>query len=572
MKNIEIAKMFYEIADILEMQGVNWKPAAYRKAARALESLSEDIGEIYKSGKLEEIPGIGQALAGKIKEYIETGKIHKYEELKKTVPKGITKLMEIQGLGPKKVKTLYKKLGISSVKELEKAAKQHKISKIPLFKEKTEENILKGLELYKTGEGRTLLHLILPIAERITNDLKNLKEVDKIVAAGSLRRRKETVRDVDILAASKNPEKVMDFFTSMAIVKRVLAKGPTKSSVITREGMQVDLRVVEPEIFGSALLYFTGSKEHNIALRGLAIKKGYKLSEYGLFTKKGDKRIAGRTEEEVYKKLGMAYIEPELRENMGEVEAALNNKLPKLVELNDIKGDLHVHSKYSDGTNSILEIAKHCKSIGYQYVSISDHSKSERIAHGLNEEDLMKQIEEIKKVNKQVGGIRIFCGAEVDIRADGSLDYDDDVLKELDLVTAAVHSNFKMPREKMTRRISMALENPYVHILGHPTGRLLNKREPYDFDFDEILNVARKNNKILEINCIPDRMDPPPNLIKAVVDKGLKLALCTDAHKLNQITFVKEGVYLARRGWCKKSDIVNTYDLQKFLRSVVHKK
>ncbi len=572
MKNIEIAKMFYEIADILEMQGVNWKPAAYRKAARALESLSEDIEEIYKKGKLEEIPGIGQALAEKIKEYIETGKIHKYDELKKTVPKGITKLMEIQGLGPKKVKILYKKLGISSVKDLEKAAKQHKISKLPLFKEKTEENILKGLELYKTGEERTLLHLIIPIAERITNDLRNLKEVDQIVAAGSFRRRKETVRDIDILVTSKNPEKIMDFFTSMPLVKRVLAKGSTKSSVIIKEGIQIDLRVVEPGIFGSALLYFTGSKEHNIALRGLAIKKGYKLSEYGLFTKKDNKRVAGRTEEEVYKKLGMAYIEPELREDMGEVGAALDNRLPKLVNLKDIKGDLHVHSRYSDGTNSILEIAKHCKNIGYEYVNISDHSKSERIAHGLNEEELIKQIEEIKKVNKQVKGIRILCGSEVDIKADGSLDYEDDILKKLDIVTAAVHSNFKMPREKMTRRISAALENPYVNILGHPTGRLLNKREPYDFDFDEILNVAGKNNKILEINCIPDRMDPPPNLIKAIVDKGLKLTLSTDSHNLSQIAFVKEGVYLARRGWCKKSDLVNTYDLQKFLKSVAHKK
>lgn len=566
MKNQEIAKIFYEMADILEMQGVNWKPVAYRKAARALESLSEDIEEIYKKGKLQEIPGVGEALAKKITEYIETGRIHKYDELKKTLPKGITKLMEIQGLGPKKVKTLYKKLGIKSVKDLERAAKQHKISKLPLFKEKSEENILKGLELYKHGEGRTLLFFILPIAEGIVNQLKSLKEVDEAIAAGSLRRRKETVRDIDILVISKNPQKVMDFFTTLPSVKRVLAKGSTKSSVIIKEGTQVDVRVVESASFGSALMYFTGSKDHNIALRGIAIKKGYKLSEYGLFLKKNDRMIAGKTEEEVYKKLGMSYIEPELRENMGEIDAAIHNRLPSLVKEKDVKGDLHIHSKYSDGSDSILDIANCCKKLGYNYINISDHSKSQKIAHGLEENELMKKIEDVKKVNKQVRGIKVFCGAEVDIKVDGSLDYDDDVLEKLDIVTAAVHSNFKLPRDKMTERLITALENPYVKILGHPTGRLIDRREAYDFDFDKVLRAAKKNDKILEINCVPDRMDLSPNLIKAAVDNKVKLALGTDAHNINHLSFIHEGVSLARRGWCEKNDLINTYELPKLLK------
>lgn len=566
MKNLEIAKIFYEIADILEMQGVNWKPAAYRKAARSLESLSEELEDIYKAGKLKDIPGVGEAIAKKIAEYLETGKIKKYEELKKTVPKGITKLMGIQGLGPKKVKTLYKKLGIKNIEELEKAAKQHKISKLPLFKEKTEENILKGLELYKGGEARTLLFYIKPVAERIVDKLKSLKEVEKAVAAGSLRRQKETVRDIDLLVISKNPVKVMDFFTTMPDVKRILAKGPTKSTIIIKEGIQVDVRVVKPESFGSAIMYFTGSKDNNIAMRVISIKKGYKLSEYGLFSKKNGKVIAGRTENEVYSKLGMDYIEPELRENMGEIEAAMQHKLPNLVKLADIKGDLHIHSKHSDGSDTVMDLANHAKKLGYSYISISDHSKSTHIAHGIKEEDVMKKIDEVRKVNAKVRGIKVFCGTEVDILEDGSIDYDDDTLKKFDMVTASVHSSFKMPGEKMTERLVAAIENPYVHLLGHPTGRLINKREPYEFDFDKVLLAAKKNNKIFEINCIPERMDLPHNLIKAAVEEGVRLAINTDSHNLNHFAFMKEGVSLARRGWCTKHDVINTYELPKLTK------
>ncbi|MFH1332479.1 MAG: DNA polymerase/3'-5' exonuclease PolX [archaeon] len=566
MKNLEIAKIFHEIANILEMQGVNWKPAAYRKAARSLESLSEELEDIYKRGKLKDIPGVGEALAKKIAEYIETGKIQEYERLKKTVPKGITKLMDIQGLGPKKVKALYKKLGIRSVKDLENAAKKHKISKLPLFKEKTEENILKGLELYKRGEARTLLFYIKPIAEGIVNRLKSLKEVDKAVAAGSLRRQKEAVRDIDILVISKNPGKVMDFFTSMPDVKRVLAKGLTKSTVIIKEGIQVDVRVVKPESFGSALMYFTGSKDNNIAMRVISIKKGYKLSEYGLFSKKTGRMVAGRTELDIYKKLGMDYIEPELRESMGELEASAQHRLPNLVRLEDIKGDLHVHSKYSDGSDSIIDLANHAKKFGYSYINVSDHSKSQRIARGIKDDDVIKKIEDVKRVNSKVRGIKVFCGTEVDILADGSLDYDDDVLKKFDIVTASVHSNFKMPMEKMTERLVSALQNPYVHIFGHPTGRLIGHREPYEFDFDKVLLAAVKNKKFFEINCVPDRMDLPPNLIKAAIEGGVKFAIGTDSHNLNHFAFMNEGISLARRGWCRKSDVLNTYDLAQLLK------
>lgn len=568
MKNEEVAKIFYEMADILEMQGVNWKPAAYRKAARAIESISEDLEELHKRNKLEEIPGVGKALAEKIEEYLKTGKIKKYEELKKTVPKGITKLMELQGLGPKKVKALYKNLGIKSVKELEKAAKQHKISKLPTFKEKTEENILKSLEMQKTGEERNLLHFIMPLAEHITNSLKNLKEVDEAVPAGSLRRRKETVRDLDILVTSKKPEIVMEYFTKMQIVKRILGKGETKSTVITKEGIQIDVRVVEPKQFGSALLYFTGSKDHNIHLRGIAIKKGYKLSEYGLFLKKTGRRIAGETEEEVYKKLGMKYIEPELREDTGEIEASMNNKTPNLIKQNEIRGDLHVHSTYSDGTNSITEIAKECKKLGYQYVNISDHSKSQRITNGLKEEDIDKKIREIEKVNKEIKGIKILCGTEVEILADGSLDYDNETLKRFDIVIGSVHSNFKMEREKTTERLITALENPNLHILGHPTGRILNRREGYDFDFDKIVESAKKEKKIFEINAMPERMDLSSNMTKSAVENKVRLAINTDAHNINHLIFMKEGVYLARRGWCEKKDIVNTYEIAKLMKLI----
>ncbi len=415
MKNLEIAKIFYEMADILEMQDVQWKPRAYRKAARALESLSEDVEDIYKKKGLkglEKIPGIGERLAKKIVQYIETGKINEYERLKKTLPPGLTEMMEVMGLGPKKVKVLYKKLKIKNIKELEKAIKEHKLRNLFGFGEKTEKNILESLQLYKQRSKRMLIGFVLPLVNNIVNELKKLKEVHNIVPVGSFRRCKETVGDIDILVTSSNPNKVMDTFVKLPEIKKVLAKGTTKSMVILSNGLQADLRVVEDKSFGSALQYFTGNKDHNIELRKIAIKKGYKLSEYGLFEKRTNKMVAGKTEEEVYKKLGLRYIPPELRENRGEIEAAKRGKLPNLVEYRDIKGDLHIHSKYSDGTATIKEIADAARKIGYKYICITDHSKSRAIAHGLKEDTLLKQIKEIKKLNRKLKGFRIFTGCE----------------------------------------------------------------------------------------------------------------------------------------------------------------
>jgi DNA polymerase (family 10) len=419
--NQELAAIFYEIADILDMKKVQWKPAAYRKAARALESLGKDVKDVYeKEGVtgLEEIHGIGEALSQKIIEYIETGKVKKLEKLRKTIPKGIVDLMKVQGIGVKKALKLHEKLGIKSVKELEKAAKKHKIAGIETFKEKTEENILQGIEFLKKHKGRTLLGYALPVARDIEIKLRGLKEVKKTVSAGSIRRREETIGDIDILVISKDNKKVVEFFTKMPNVKRVLARGETKAVIITKDNLQVDIRIIKPESFGSALQYFTGNKEHNIHLRRIAIKKRLKLSEYGLF--KGKKMIAGRSEEGVYRKLGMAYIEPELRTEKGEIEAALRRKLPKLVSYNEVKGDLHVHTKWSDGDDTIEEMAKAAKSFGLKYIAITDHGSGKGMSR-VNEKQLEKQIKEIEKINKKIKGIEILKGIEVDIRADGSL-------------------------------------------------------------------------------------------------------------------------------------------------------
>lgn len=570
MKNPEIASLFYEIADMLEMQNVQWKPQAYRKAAKGLEALGEDVEEIYKKEGIKgfrKIPGVGEKLALKIEQYIKTGRIKEYERLKKSMPAHLNELMAVSSLGPKKAVILNKKLGIESVEDLEKAIKQHRIAKIFGFGAKTEENILKGIELMKRGRERKLLGIVLPIARDIAEKLRKLKEVDKIEIGGSIRRRKETIRDIDILITSKKPAPVMDLFTSLPDVDRVLAKGATKSSVILKNNMQVDLRVLDPKSFGAALQYFTGNKEHNIMMRERAIKKGLKLSEYGLFNKKTNKLVAGKTEEEVYKKLGLPYIEPELRENTGEIDAALNKKLPKVIGYNDIKGDLHVHSKYSDGDDSIEDIADYAKKIGYEYICISDHSKSQHIAHGIDEERLLKQLEEIKKINKKLKNFRIFTGSEVDIKSDGSLDFSDDILKKLDVVIASVHSGFKSSKEEMTKRVVKALKNENVDIFGHPTGRLINEREAYEIDLNEVFNVAKeRKNLFLEINAFPSRLDLNDANVKLAVSKGLKLAINTDSHSTTQMHYMELGIATARRGWAEKKDIINCLGLKEIMK------
>ena len=561
--NLEIARIFYEMADILEMQNVEWKPRAYRKAAKSIESLPIDVSEIYKKEGFEglmKIPGVGERLAKKIEEYILTGKIREYEKLKKSLPRGLETLIEIPGLGPKKAVLLFKKLNIRTIEDLKKAANEGKIAKLPGFGEKSQENILKGIELFERGQQRLLLSNAITIANEIIEELKKVKGIEDIEPVGSLRRMKETVGDIDILVVAKNPSAVMDKFVSLKNVERVLAKGEKKSMVILKGNIQADVRVFERDEFGAALQYFTGSKEHNIELRKIAIKKGYKLNEYGLF--KGNKKVAGENEEEIYKILVNNYIPPELRENRGEIEAALEGKLPKLITLKDIKGDFHVHTKYSDGDDTIEEIASAAKKIGYNFINICDHSKSEHVAHGMEEERLLKQIEEIKEVRRKLK-FNVFAGCEVDILKNGELDYDDEILKKLDIVTAAVHSGFKMSEKEMTERIITALNNKYVKIFTHPSGRLINRRDPYQVNMEKIFEVAAKNKIALEIDAFPDRLDLTDINVKAAKELGIKITIGTDAHSASQLHYMSLGVAVARRGWAEKEDIINTWEIEK---------
>jgi len=567
MKNQEIAKMFYDIANYLEMEGVAFKPYAYQKVAITLETLEQDIEEIYKKGGLkglEEIPGVGKNIALKIEEYLKTGRIKTYERLKKKTPINLGELIGVEGMGVKKAKVLYQKLKIKNLKDLEKAAKSHKIASLFGFGEKTEKNILEGIAFLKRSKGRFLLGDIMPIVREVLEELRGLKEVKEISAAGSVRRMKETIGDVDILVISKNPKKIMDFFVSRQGVIKVWNKGSTKSSVRMKEGFDIDLRVVPAKNYGSALQYFTGSKEHNIATRRIAIDKGLKLNEYGVF--KGSKMIAGRTEKEIYKTIGLDLIPPEMRENQGEIELARKKKLPKIIEYNDIKGDLHCHSNWDGGANSIKEMVKAAQEMGYQYLGISDHTKFLRIEHGLNEQQLAQQRKEIDKLNSKLKNFRILHGAETNILNDGSLDIKDDALAKLDYVIAGVHSSMKMEKEIMTERIIKAMKNPNVDIISHPTGRILKQRDEYQIDFDKILKIAKQTNTILEINSSPSRLDLKDVNIKKAKNMGVKMVINTDSHHRNQLRFIRFGIAQARRGWAEKKDIINTQPLSKLLK------
>ncbi|MBI2565170.1 DNA polymerase/3'-5' exonuclease PolX [Candidatus Woesearchaeota archaeon] len=568
MRNFEIAGIFNEMADILEMQDVAWKPNAYRKAARSIETQKEDIELTYKKGKLKalmQIPGVGEGLAKKIEEYIKTGKIHEFEKLKKSIPLGVEEMMHVQGLGPKKAFKLYKKLKIKNLKELEKAAKEGKIKKLEGFGEKSEEDILLGLEIVKRGQERMLLGNALPIARDIIKKLSLLKEIKQIEVAGSVRRKKETVKDIDILVVSSNPKLVMDFFTTMDDVSRILAKGQKKSSVVLKEGLNADVRVIDSKSFGAALQYFTGNKDHNIKLRQIAISKGYKLNEYGLF--KQNKYVCGKTEEEIYKKLGVVHVPPEIRQNSGEFDI---KKTPELIPYNALKGDLHLHTTWSDGSNSTEEMIKEAIKIKYEYIAITDHSKSQHIANGLDETQLLKHLEEIKKLQKKYQNIKILAGSEVDILKDGSLDYENKYLKQLDFVIASIHSRFKAKKEEMTERMINAMKNKYVHAIGHPSGRLINQRDPYEVDFEKILQAAKDNGIAMEINSYPSRLDLKDAHIKQAVELGVKLVINTDSHSINHLRFIEYGIAQARRGWAAKENIINTQEwknFEKFLTS-----
>lgn len=575
MKNLELAKLLRMMAVYLEMKDIPFKPQAYERAAYSIESLDEDIEEfIGKVGKegLKALPGIGESIAEKILEFLKTGQIKELEELKKEVPVDIETLSSIEGVGPKTIFKLYKALGIKSLEDLERACKEHKIRRLAGFGIQSEEKILKGIEFFKQGGGRKILGFIMPFVESLINYLKENKDIDVVVPAGSYRRKKETVGDIDILATSKNPQKIMDYFVAFPEVEHVYAKGPTKTMVRLKIGLDVDLRVVEKESFGAALAYFTGSKDHNIQMRELALKRGWKLNEYGLFDKNGQK-IAGRTEEEIYKKLGLQWIPPELRENQGEIQLALQHKLPKLIEYGSIKGDLQVQTNWTDGGNSIEEMIEEAIKIGLEYICITDHTKSLAVTGGLDEEKLLKQMAYIDELNKKYKGkIRILRGAEVNILKDGTLDIKNEVLAKLDFVGAAIHTHFNLPKSVQTERIIKTMRNPYIDCIFHPTGRIINKRAPYEVDIEKIIDEAKKTNTILEIDAYPDRLDLKDEHIKKCIEKDVKLVIDSDAHSFLHYQYLDLGVSQARRGWAKKEDILNTLDVDNLLKALPKKK
>jgi len=568
MKNQEIARIFNDIADLLEIKGENpFRIRAYRRAAQNIEGLTKDVAGISKE-ELMKIPGIGQDLAGKIEEYVKTGRLQFYEDLKKEVPEGLGVLLSVPGLGPKTAKLLFERLKVKDMENLEQLAREHKLIGLPGIKEKTEENILKGIEMLKRGMERQPLGKVLPYANDILEHLKKEAPMKKLTIAGSIRRWKDTIKDIDILATSENPKEVMDIFVHLPHVKDILMHGPTKSSVIIFEGLQVDLRVVEEDSFGAALAYFTGSKAHNIRLREMAVKLGLKMNEYGIFREKDNKKIGGKKEEDIYRILGLPYIPPELREDTGEIEAAMVGGLPQLVELKDIKGDLHVHSKWSDGSHDFEELIQEAKKRGYEYIAITDHSKGLGIARGLNAERLMEEKKEIDAINKRLKGFRLIVGTEVDIRSDGHMDFPDDVLREMDIVVASIHSGFKQNREQITRRLVSAMRNPYVSIIAHPTGRLIGEREPYDVDMNEVLKVAKETRTAIEINAYPLRLDLNDIYAKMAKEMGVPIVISTDTHITSQFDYMTYGVSIARRGWLGKSDILNTMGYNSLMKTL----
>ena len=568
MKNQEVAAVFDGIADILEIQGANpFRIRAYRKAAQNIENLTEDISVITARSGLEAIPGIGRDLAGKIQEIITTGTFKDYEDLKKEVPSGIVTLLAIPGVGPRTAKLLFDHFGVSSIEEVEKLALEHKIQGLPGIKARTEENILKGIAILKKGRERLPVGIALPVAEEIVAVLRKKCPGCPVHLAGSIRRRRETAKDIDLLAASDEPARVVEVFTGLPLVSEITARGETKSSIRTREGIQVDLRVVETKSLGAALCYFTGSKAHNIRIRDLAVRQGLKINEYGIF--KGEKWLGGRTEEEVFQAVGLPYIPPELREDRGEIEAAQAGELPLLVEMKDIQGDLHVHSKYSDGSASLVEIARKASSLVLSWVAICDHSASLKVAGGVSVSDLQKKMDEIRAFNQKGGPVKLLCGTEVDIDSSGNLDYPDEILRRLDIVVAAIHTGFKQDAKTLTHRITSAMRNPHVDIIAHPTGRLIGEREPYAVDIEKIIGVAAETGTALEINAYFKRLDLNDIQARAAKEKGCKLAIGTDAHIMEQMDFMSLGVSVARRGWLTREDILNTLtytELMSYLR------
>jgi DNA polymerase (family 10) len=569
MKNAEIAALFYEMADILDILGVEWKPIAFRKAARTLETFPEPIEDVVKKKGIKgviELPGIGEGIGKKIVEYVETGKMKEYTDLKKEIPRGVEEMLRVPGLGPKKVARLYKEMKIDSLEKLEKNAHSGKIRGMSGFGEKSEEDILMGLELIKKGTERRLMGVVLPYARGIVEEIKRIPGVSGAELAGSLRRRRETVKDMDMVVFTKTPEKVAKLLTKLTEVESVIKMGDKMTSVRFKNGLQSDMRLLSSELYGSGLVHFTGSKEHGIAIRNRAISMGMKFSEYGLL--KGTKVVASKKEEDVYQALKLSYVPPELRENNGEIQAAEEGKLPNLITYGAMKGDLHVHTNWDHGANTTEQMVQKAVALGYEYVALSDHTKSDIVANGLDEKRMRAHWKEIDALQKKYPQIHILKAAEVAILSDGKLDLPDTMLKELNVVGVSIHSGFKSEEKKMTQRIVKALENEYVHFMGHPTGRLINQRNPYAFELDTVLEAAKVNGKAMEINSFPSRMDFDPSHIRECLKRGIPLVINTDSHSISNMDFMELGIGQARRGWVEEKNVWNTLPWKKFQKII----
>jgi DNA polymerase (family 10) len=569
MRNQEVADLLIRMGTLLELKGeLVFKIRAYQKAAENISNLGEDIEQVKNENRLSEIPGVGKTLEEKIIEYLNTGKLSAYQKLIEEIPETLLDIVNVPTVGPKKAKLFFDELKIKTVDELKKAAESKKLLKLAGIKDKTIENILKGIEVLREGQERMNMADAAEAADEIIGILRQRPEVKKISTAGSLRRGCETVGDIDLLVFSNKPQETMEAFVHLPRVKKINAHGETKSSILTDKNVQVDLRIVAEESFGAALLYFTGSKQFNVRIRQIAIKKDMKVNEYGVYSVKGDqeKRLASTTEEDCFKVLGLPFVPPELREEFGEEEIFAEQKIPKLVELSDIKGELHTHSTYSDGHHTIEEMAEAARAKGYQYLALSDHSVRLRVAGGVSPEDLKKKKKEIDALNAKSRGFRILFGTEVEIDTEGNLDYNDEILSGFDVVIAAIHSGFEQGAEQITKRLLKACAHPAVNIIAHPTGVHLGKRKPYDFDFKKVCEAAVKHNVFLEINSFPIRLDLNTANVYYARKLGVKFVINTDAHWAEHMEYIKFGVTIARRGWLSKEDVLNTRSLNELTK------
>lgn len=565
MKNLDVSRVLLRIADLLDIKGDTFfKIRAYRMAAQIIGDLSEDIETMVQEDRLRDIDGIGPALSEKITEYVTTGRLTYLEELEKEVPPSLLQFLDIPTLGPRKVSLLFHELNIRTIEELKKACQQGKLRDLDGFGILTEHNILRGIALREKTQGRNLLHHATEVGDEVMTYLKKSSVVDRIDIAGSLRRRKETIGDIDILVTSTDPEQVMNHAVAYPKIDHVIMKGPTKTSLLLTNTLQVDIRVVEKKSYGAALQYFTGSKEHNVAMRALALKKGYKLNEYGLFKKINEEYITGKDEHQIYENLDLTFIAPELRENRGEIPASINNKLPHLLTLKDIKGDLHVHSQYSDGHETIHTLVNTAEKLGYHYIGITDHSQSLHVAHGLTHDRVLEKKQEITTINEDTN-LQVLLGTECDILPNGGLDYDEDTLQLFDFVGIGIHSKFNMTEREATERITHAMAHPQVTFLAHPTCRLFGQRESLPINMEALFETAVDTNTALEINSFPDRLDLSDIHVKRGKELGVKFCIGTDAHHADHMRYMTYGVSTARRGWLEPEDVINCKDAQSLL-------